>query len=113
MTVKEYKDGRNFVIELGEISITRLRLSKTEYETLMKHFQHKQLSNTPSVDSLCSNVGQLRQAMHGLPDHMYVHIQQVNAEFDSSLLNSAQVEELTFRDGKLKAKDKCLVLSDE
>lgn len=61
------------------------------------------------------NVGQLKAILVGKPETMDVMIEKVNDEFNLSLLEKADVRECTFSDGDTtaKAKDDCLVLSDE
>jgi hypothetical protein len=57
-------------------------------------------------------VKELKYLMNDLPDHLEVMIEKTDQEFNLSLLISAEIKECTFSDGKLKAKDNCLVLSD-
>jgi len=57
------------------------------------------------------DIKELKEKITNLPDHMDVMIETPDAEFDYSLLNTAEIMNITFRDGRLKAEDKCLVLA--
>jgi len=58
-------------------------------------------------------VKELKALLNKFPDHMDVLIEQTNTEFQFSLLEKAEIRNVTFSDGKLKAKDNCIVLTDE
>jgi hypothetical protein len=58
-------------------------------------------------------VGELKEKLNSIPDNMDVMIEKIDQEFNLSLLENAEVKKCTFRDGKVWAKDDCLVLSDE
>lgn len=61
------------------------------------------------------NVRQLKQKIKNLPDHMDVFIGKKNSEFHYSLLNEVNIKEINFKespDGKIKSKDKVVLLKD-
>jgi len=60
-------------------------------------------------------VKELRKALKGLDPHMDVVIEKEDGEFTLQMLMTAKVRNCTFSEegGGLKAKAKCLVLSDE
>jgi len=57
-------------------------------------------------------IDELKAIIKDKPGAMMVMIEQTDNEFNLSLLNSAEVKTCDFVDGKLKAKEDCLVLSD-
>lgn len=58
-------------------------------------------------------VKQLKEAIKDAPDDMDVFIEKTNDEHQLTLLEKAVVMEVQFSDGKLKAHDDSVVLSDE
>ena len=58
-------------------------------------------------------VKQLKEAIKDLPDNMDVFIEQNDYDHRISLANTAEVKNVKFSDRRLKAEDKCLILSDE
>ncbi|MFA6058947.1 MAG: hypothetical protein WC756_12165 [Taibaiella sp.] len=59
------------------------------------------------------NVKQLKEALKDKSDDLDVFFEQTNDEFRYSLLEKVTTREITFADGKLKAKETCLVLTDD
>jgi hypothetical protein len=57
-------------------------------------------------------VKELKEKLANAPDNMEVFICQNNDEYALSLSERARVEEATFSDGDLKAKDKVFVIED-
>ncbi|MFA6057259.1 MAG: hypothetical protein WC756_03595 [Taibaiella sp.] len=58
-------------------------------------------------------VKQLRELIKDLPEDLDVFIEQTNDEYRYSMLEGVSLTEITFADGKLKAEEMCLVLTDE
>ncbi len=61
-------------------------------------------------------VGELKKALEGHPEHMDVFIKQTNTKFKFSLSESAQVENIPFKEDpnwKPLAESKEFVISDE
>jgi hypothetical protein len=58
-------------------------------------------------------VKELKEQLNNFPDHMDVFLVQSNSEFAVNLLERVYIKEITFVDGILKAKDDCVVLTDE
>lgn len=50
--MKHYKEGRNHVFDFGEISITRIKLNKSEYEELAKYFDQQRGEVTTQPNEL-------------------------------------------------------------
>jgi hypothetical protein len=59
------------------------------------------------------NIKELKEKIANLPDHMDVFIEQTDLEYPKSMAQNADVKELVFQDGRLKAKDECFVITDE
>lgn len=58
-------------------------------------------------------VEQLRKALEGKPANMWVMIEATNPVYPLSLLQKAEERVVNFSSDGLKAKDTCLVLTDE
>jgi len=43
--MKHYKEGRNHIFEFGEMSITRIKLNKSQYDELVQYFTQQQVKN--------------------------------------------------------------------
>lgn len=56
---------------------------------------------------------QLIEKMKDFPDNMDIFIEKTNDEFHFSLLENALTKKVSFSDGKLKGKEKVIVLTDE
>ncbi len=61
------------------------------------------------------NIGQLKQKIKDLPDHLDIFISQKNDEFSLSMVQEAKVVKASFMEdtGPILAKDNVFFLTDE